>query len=192
MCGIDGIYYFDSERVVATDDLRAMADRSTHCGADGADYHSEANVDIAVRRIQKILDFRDMDSQKCLEYARYQPFPLSLGHWLEGIKLEREERRLASLFDLCTATTRAEWETLESYGTGVATDWFPNGVDSAYFSPAAEPYGADTISFVGRDRVQSNHSWHRSTQRLDRIVERCLERWRDARSDLAFKVGTTT
>ena len=33
---------------------------------------------------------------------------------------EREEKRLARRFDLCTATTRAEWETLESYGTGVA------------------------------------------------------------------------
>ncbi len=28
-------------------------------------------------------------------------------------------------FDLCTATTRAEWETLDGYGTGAATDWFP-------------------------------------------------------------------
>ena len=100
--------------------------------------------------IPKILDFGDMDSQKWLEYARYKPFPLSAGYWLEGIKLEREERRLASLFDLCTTTTRAEWETLEGYGTGVATDWFPNGVDGAYFAPAAEPFEADTISFVGR------------------------------------------
>ena len=93
-----------------------------------------------MRGIPKILDFGDMDSQKWLEYARYKPFPLSAGYWLEGKKLEREERRLARLFDLCTATTRAEWETLEGYGTGVATDWFPNGVDSAYFAPAAEPY----------------------------------------------------
>ena len=68
----------------------------------------------------KILDFGDMDSQKWLEYARYKPFPLSLGYRLEGSKLERAEKRLARRFDLCTATTRAEWETLEGYGTGVA------------------------------------------------------------------------
>ena len=60
-----------------------------------------------------------MDSQKWLEYARYKPFPLSLGYRLEGDKLERAEKRLARRFDLCTATTRAEWQTLESYGTGV-------------------------------------------------------------------------
>jgi len=103
-----------------------------------------------VRGTPKILDFGDMDSQKWLEYARYKPFPLSPGYWLEGRKLAREERRLAGRFDLCTATTRAEWETLEGYHTGVATDWFPNGVDSVYFAPAAEPYDADTLCFVGR------------------------------------------
>ncbi len=103
-----------------------------------------------VRDTPKILDFGDMDSQKWLEYARYKPFPLSAGYWLEAKKLEREERRLARRFDLCTATTRAEWETLESYRTGVVTDWFPNGVDNAYFAPSGVEYDPDTICFVGR------------------------------------------
>ena len=98
----------------------------------------------------KILDFGDMDSQKWLEYARYKPFPLSLGYRLESRKLERAEKRLARRFDLCTATTRTEWETLEGYDAGVATDWFPNGVDNEYFAPSAEPYDPDTICFVGR------------------------------------------
>lgn len=103
-----------------------------------------------VEGIPKILDFGDMDSQKWLEYARYKPFPLSLGYALEGRKLEREERRLAQRFDLCTATTRAEWETLEGYRTGVTTDWFPNGVDAEYFAPGDEAHDPDTIAFVGR------------------------------------------
>jgi sugar transferase (PEP-CTERM/EpsH1 system associated) len=103
-----------------------------------------------VRDTPKILDFGDMDSQKWLEYARHKPFPLSLGYWLEGRKLERLERRLAGRFDLCTATTRAEWETLNSYGTAAATDWFPNGVDAGYFAPTDEPFDRDTLSFVGR------------------------------------------
>jgi sugar transferase (PEP-CTERM/EpsH1 system associated) len=103
-----------------------------------------------VRNVPKILDFGDMDSQKWLEYARYRPFPLSLGYRLEGMKLEREERRLARRFDMCTATTRAEWDTLNGYGTAVRTDWFPNGVDAEYFAPTGEPYDVDTIAFVGR------------------------------------------
>jgi len=103
-----------------------------------------------VSGVPKILDFGDMDSQKWLEYAHYKPFPLSLGYTLEGTKMLWAEKRLARRFDLCTATTRAEWETLQDYGTGAATDWFPNGVDADYFSPTDEPYDADTISFIGR------------------------------------------
>jgi sugar transferase (PEP-CTERM/EpsH1 system associated) len=103
-----------------------------------------------VHGVPKMLDFGDMDSQKWLEYARYKPFPLSAGYWLEGRKMERAEKLLAGVFDMCTATTRAEWETLEGYRTGVATDWFPNGVDSGYFAPSGEPYDPDTLCFVGR------------------------------------------
>lgn len=104
----------------------------------------------AIDGIPKILDFGDMDSQKWLEYVRFKPFPLSLGYWLEGTKMERAERRLATRFDLCTATTRAEWQSLEGYGTGVSTGWFPNGVDADFFQPDGDAYDADTISFIGR------------------------------------------
>lgn len=103
-----------------------------------------------VRGIPKLLDFGDMDSQKWLEYANYKPFPLSLGYRLEGGKMLAAEKRLARRFDLCTATTQAEWKTLEDYGTGVATDWFPNGVDSDFFCPADDSYEPETISFIGR------------------------------------------
>jgi sugar transferase (PEP-CTERM/EpsH1 system associated) len=103
-----------------------------------------------VQGTPKILDFGDMDSQKWLEYANYKPFPLSLGYRFEGHKMLAAEKRLARRFDLCTATTRAEWQTLNDYGTGAATDWFPNGVDASYFSPTDGAYDADTISFIGR------------------------------------------
>src|SRR5262249_40938348 len=76
--------------------------------------------------------------------------PLSAGYWIEGTKLQRAEQRLARCFDVCTTITRAEQATLDGYGTGVLTDWFPNGVDSSYFSPSDEPYEPDTICFVGR------------------------------------------
>ena len=103
-----------------------------------------------VTDVPKILDFGDMDSQKWLEYAHYKPFPLSLGYTLEGSKMLWAEKRLTRRFDLCTATTRAEWQTLDGYGTGAATDWFPNGVDAQFFSPTDGTYDAETISFIGR------------------------------------------
>jgi sugar transferase (PEP-CTERM/EpsH1 system associated) len=111
---------------------------------------SMAQYVASVRSAPKILDFLDMDSQKWLDYARFKGLPLAAGYWLEGKKLEREEKRLARQFDLCTTITRGEWETLESYGTGIPSDWFPNGVDSEYFAPTGDAYDADTLCFVGR------------------------------------------
>ena len=103
-----------------------------------------------VRGIPKILDFGDMDSQKWLEYRRFKAFPLSLGYWLEGRKMEAAERALAQRFDLCTCTTKAELETLRLFGLPISTDWFPNGVDTSYFCPTNAPYDPNTIAFVGR------------------------------------------
>jgi sugar transferase (PEP-CTERM/EpsH1 system associated) len=139
--------YFHSPRLARTIE-RLLAQRRfdlilVHCS-------SVAHYVSRVRDVPKILDFGDMDSQKWFEYARFKPLPLAPGYWWEAIRLAAEEKRLARRFDLCTATTRAEWETLESYRTGTATDWFPNGVDSEYFAPVDETYDADTIAFVGR------------------------------------------
>jgi sugar transferase (PEP-CTERM/EpsH1 system associated) len=103
-----------------------------------------------IRDAAKLLDFGDMDSQKWLEYSHYKPFPISVGYWLEGKKLELEECRLARTFDLCTTTTRAELATLNDLAPGVASSWFPNGVDYAFFRPDGDDYDADVISFVGR------------------------------------------
>jgi polysaccharide biosynthesis protein PslH len=103
-----------------------------------------------VRHTPKVLDFGDMDSQKWLEYAKVTQFPLRLGYWLEGRKLEAEERRLARRFDCCTTTTRGEWNTLRELDPEVASDWFPNGVDAQYFAPDDTAYDPYTISFVGR------------------------------------------
>jgi sugar transferase (PEP-CTERM/EpsH1 system associated) len=103
-----------------------------------------------VRGITKILDFGDMDSQKWLGYSGFFGFPKSQGYWLERIKLQREEIRLAEAFDFCTCTTRAELETLDGYGTGARSGWFPNGVDLEYFTPEERPYDPNNICFVGR------------------------------------------
>jgi sugar transferase (PEP-CTERM/EpsH1 system associated) len=139
-------YFYSSELAAKVRELLAVQRFDlifVHCS-------SVAQYVAHVQGIPKILDFGDMDSQKWLEYANYKLFPLSLGYTLEGTKMLWAEKRLARRFDLCTATTRAEWETLDGYGTGAATDWFPNGVDADYFSPTDEPYDADSISFIGR------------------------------------------
>lgn len=98
----------------------------------------------------RVLDFGDMDSEKWRQYARERHLPLAAGYWLESAKLRRVERLLAAQFDLCTATTAAEHETLCTLGSAKRTGWFPNGVDSEYFVPAEEPYDSELVCFSGR------------------------------------------
>ena len=103
-----------------------------------------------VKNIPKILDYGDMDSQKWLTYRRFKPFPLSMGYWWEGMKMEYSEKQLAPKFDLTTCTTKAELETLNSFGTANQTNWFPNGVDAEFFQPDGTVYDSNSISFIGR------------------------------------------
>jgi len=114
-----------------------------HCSSM-APYVSE------VRNIPKLLDFCDMDSQKWLAYGGFKPFPLSLGYYLEGLKLQLAEAALARDFDVCTCATLAEVRTLQGYNTDARADCFANGVDAERFQPSDQPYESDTICFVGR------------------------------------------
>ena len=143
-------YFYSSELAMKVSAL--LADEQwdlifVHCS-------SMAQYVAHVEGIPKLLDFCDMDSQKWLAYSLAKPWPLWVGYRIEGAKLQNEEKRLARQFDLCTVTTRAELKSLDGYRTGTATDWFPHGVDSEYFSPAEpEEYGAyepETLSFIGR------------------------------------------
>lgn len=102
------------------------------------------------RGVFKVLDYGDMDSQKWREYAAHRAFPLSLGFGLEAIKLESTERKLGRQFDFATCTTRAELDTLRGLGVATPSDWFPNGVDTGFFAPAAADYDPNLVVFVGR------------------------------------------
>lgn len=98
----------------------------------------------------KILDFGDMDSQKWISYGPTKPFPLSLGYYFEGFKMQLAEVELMTKFDTCTATTKMELATIRGLNSGIQSGWFPNGVDSKKFEPTDEPYEPNTIVFIGR------------------------------------------
>jgi len=139
--------YFHSDKLAAK--IRSAHARQefefvlVHCS-------SVAPYVVDIRHVPKIFDLGDVDSQKWLIYSRVRGFPLSLGYWLEGRKLQRAEKRLARHFDLCTCTTRAELDTFDGFSTGTPSGWFPNGVDAEFFSPTDQPYDPETICFVGR------------------------------------------
>ncbi|MFK7964986.1 MAG: TIGR03087 family PEP-CTERM/XrtA system glycosyltransferase [Burkholderiaceae bacterium] len=139
-------YFYSREMARSVDSLLASEPFDlifVHCS-------SVAPYVVNVTSIPKVLDFGDMDSQKWLDYRQFKPWPLSMGYWLEGRKMERAERLLAEKFDMCTATTHAEWAHLESLGAARQTGWFPNGVDSEFFSPDGQTYDPQRICFVGR------------------------------------------
>lgn len=104
----------------------------------------------------KIIDFADMDSQKWIAYGPKQPFPLSLGYYLEGFKMQLAETRLLARFDAATVTTAAELASLHGLqsgarsGAGAVGHVLPSGVDPERFSPSSQPYDPDLVVFVGR------------------------------------------
>ncbi len=98
----------------------------------------------------KLMDFADMDSQKWMDYSRHKRFPATLVYALEGRKLESQERRLARAFDFCTTISQNELETLETLAGETPSDWFPNGVDLEYFTPAEHGRDPGLIVFIGR------------------------------------------
>lgn len=139
-------YFYSSE--LARDIQRLIAQHDfdlvfVHCS-------SVAPYVAAVTGPRKILDFGDMDSQKWLTYARFKNPLVAPLYWFEGKKLEAAEKALAKRFDLCSCTTKAELETLESYGIDNPSDWFPNGVDLDFFQPSHNAYDPDQICFIGR------------------------------------------
>ena len=111
---------------------------------------------LSAEEVPKVLDFCDMDSQKWLIYARHKPFPLSLAYWLEGIKLQRAEKKLAEQFEGSSVATAAELETLNGFNSGKPGFYFPNGVDTEYFAPTDAAYESKTICFMGKMNYYPN------------------------------------
>lgn len=100
--------------------------------------------------LPKIIDFCDVDSRKWLDYTAFKPFPLSAGYRWEGWRMTAAEQRLARKFDAVTVATAGELATLRDLGMGARADWFPNGVDTDFFTPGDTPHEPQTVTFVGR------------------------------------------
>ncbi len=104
-----------------------------------------------VTDIPKILDFGDMDSQKWLEYAAVQALSAVAGLPARGQQDAGAPRSAWRAASTCAPPPRApSGKRCEGYGTGAATDWFPERCGCDFFAPTDAPYDADTISFIGR------------------------------------------
>ncbi len=135
-----------------------------------------------LRGVPAVVDLCDVDSEKWFDYAAAGG-PAAWLHRLEGRRLRRLERELATWARGVVLTTPAEVAVYERFagpGTAVAV---ANGVDLAAFRPAA-PSSELSLVFVGALDYRPN---------VDGIVWFCSEVWprlcqhrRDAR---LFVVG---
>ena len=110
----------------------------------------------APRRLRRIADMVDIDSEKWADYARRKPYPLRWLYAREARTLRQTEIDIARRFDTTIVATEAELALLKQFApdSGGKLRCVTNGVDSDYFSPErsyANPYddAAPIIAFVG-------------------------------------------
>jgi len=109
-----------------------------------------------VPAVRSFVDMVDMDSAKWAAYARRRPWPVSAVYKREAARLLAYEREIAARSEASIFVTREEAtlfrDAAPESAAKVAT--IGNGVDSTYFSPAAEsasPFasGERPIVFTG-------------------------------------------
>jgi len=102
---------------------------------------------------RRVIDFVDVDSDKWRQYAESKKFPMSWVFRREAVRLADFEKRAASICDSSVFVSKNEAELfcrmLANEAASVTS--VSNGVDSSYFSPAAEresPFETDGPSVV--------------------------------------------
>jgi len=104
-------------------------------------------------RVRRIIDFVDIDSDKWLQYARKQTWPISWLYRREGRLLLHYERQVARDFDASLFVSKAEADLFKQLApeSAAKTGFFNNGVDADYFSPTRSyqnPYPVDALPLV--------------------------------------------
>jgi sugar transferase (PEP-CTERM/EpsH1 system associated) len=111
------------------------------------------------RGMRRVLDMVDIDSAKWEAYAQAASRPLRAVWAREARTLSAFERRAAADFDRTLFVSAEECAAfvarLDESATAARCDWYDNGVDAAYFAPAAVtapppwPGGGPVAVFTG-------------------------------------------
>jgi sugar transferase (PEP-CTERM/EpsH1 system associated) len=101
--------------------------------------------------IPTVADFVDADSDKWTQYASFTSWPLSAVYRREGLALRKYERQICERSACVIVTTEREASVLRGITEHARVHVIPNGVDTEYFRPAADPPQADvpTVGFTG-------------------------------------------
>jgi sugar transferase (PEP-CTERM/EpsH1 system associated) len=119
-------------------------------------HDTAAGIRDALAKLHRVIDFVDVDSEKWLQYAPTQRWPLSQLYRREARRLLAYEREVAGQLDAATFVSAAEAALFRRRApeAGQRIACFNNGVDTDYFSPFAgyaNPYpdGATVLVFTG-------------------------------------------
>ncbi|MBY0423560.1 MAG: TIGR03087 family PEP-CTERM/XrtA system glycosyltransferase [Parvularculaceae bacterium] len=106
----------------------------------------------------RIVDFCDADSEKWRQYAEDATGPMRAVYAREAQRLRKAERAITAWAEASFAVSPAEAAVFHC-AENRAVDWFGNGVDAAYFDPAAAgppPAAASDVVFVGAMDYRAN------------------------------------
>lgn len=100
--------------------------------------HATRNPQLATR----IMDFVDVDSDKWIQYAKYEQWPLSWVYRAEGKRLAEYEKKIVEQFDHSIFVSQNEVAIFNSYCPQAKNiTIIPNGVDYEYFAPSYSSSG---------------------------------------------------
>jgi sugar transferase (PEP-CTERM/EpsH1 system associated) len=119
----------------------------------GLAYSSAMAMFMPAGLARRVIDMVDVDSDKWMQYAATQRWPLSWVYAREGRKLAEWEARVAADFDATLLVSRDEAALLQQRAPRARNkiSAFENGVDADYFSPARDypdPYPSDVQGVV--------------------------------------------
>ena len=95
------------------------------------------------------VDLIDVDSQKWIDYSASARFPMSKVYELEGRRLRKLERNLASSSERLLVVSEAERRLFDDFCPGAPIQAIGNGVDTEYFAPVNTEPKPRTCVFVG-------------------------------------------
>ena len=96
-------------------------------------FRSGISLPLVKKTTQLIMDFCDVDSKKWLDYAKIQPWPLSLFFKNEGKLLARYEEKIARNFQTCFLASTRERDLFHSSCQAENVHVLENGVDLDFF-----------------------------------------------------------
>lgn len=104
-----------------------------------------------IKDIPVLMDLVDVDSDKWTQYAGFARFPFSAIYRREGRCLREYERKVCERASCVLVTTEREARLVREISASAEVRVVPNGVDTAFFDPAAVPRvtGRPTVTFTG-------------------------------------------